>query len=457
VAFAASVLIATAVQAADASKYVAPFYPRAVSGVVGKAPGAKVEGCPAAILLSKDSIDKVKAFYDKAVGPLKQTPQPYGQRTYGLWMERGQPSEEGTAYASISINALGPPLKSPSDPPKRREAYEKGALGWNAAWSPIHQLVYMTAWTPDMANPFMNPYKPRDVDVLAMKYNRTQTYFYVTDAATGKDRAEILADQFENRLGQRKQQAMMGNISTQQNIAASMGRQGEKIAAEDAQDDPEFNRIMHRKPALQRKYVALTQKMQQQMMTGKMDEAEKTGDEADRLLRSDPEMAKLMKRYDERDKRRETVAAKAQAQGSTAEADIYKQFARKTWDDSVQTLKQMAKEGYSTYIRIDCHLAENNVQRNPAKISQDVTGWSGPGFERQVNQYKAAIEIGIPVAGDSPEKVAAMHAANTPAASGKPAQAQAAAQQQAKPAAPEKKNDLQDAAKKGLKLFKKLF
>jgi len=478
-ALVALLIAGTAVQAAGEGKLVAPIYPGAVPAVTGKAAGGKPDRCEGRCFLTKDPIEKVKAFYDKAVGPLKQGPQPYGQRSYGVMLEFASRSEEGVEWSAVGIHALGPPLKSPTDPAKRREAFEKGALGWNAAWGPIHQLVYMVAWTPDMADPLMYPYKIGDVDALARKYNRTQSYFYVVDAATGKNRADVLADQLSKRIGQLRQDTMMGNLASQQSIARSAGKEGDKIAAEEMQDDPEFNRIMQRKPALQKKYVALTQKVQQQMMSGQHDEAEKTMDESDRLLRSDPEMAVLMKRYDEREQRREAVNVGAKAQGSAAESNAYNQASKKTWDLAVQTLDKMVKEGYSTYIVVDYKLVGKGVVRDRAEVAKHDGGPYGEpsDLEKQVSRYRlTAMELGITPEGDSPEKVAAAREAGKPEAAGKPvksaapAAAQPAAAQPAaapaqKPAAPpataqpapEKKSDLGEAAKQGAKLFKKLF
>jgi hypothetical protein len=471
----ALLIAGTAAQAAGAPKLVAPVYPGAVPAVTGKAPGGDADSCEGRCYLTKDPIEKVKAFYDKAVGPLKQAPEPYGQHSYGVLLEFASRSEEGVEVSAVGIHALGPPLKAPSDPAKRREAYEKGALGWNAAWSPIHQIVYMTAWTPDMADPIMHPYKPSDVDALAKKYNRTQSYFYVYDAAKKMNRAQVLAKQFGDQAGQLQQQAMMGNIATQQSIAQSAGKEGEKISAEEMQDDPEFNRIMNRKPALSKKYVALTQKTQQQMMAGKYDDAEKTMDEADKLLRSDPEVAAFMKRYDERDKRRQAVSAKAKAQGSAAETSAYSQATKKIGNLVAQTLDKMVKEGYSTYIVVDYALEGKGVERNRAKIAELDDGLHYPPHElvQQATQTQLAVsEIGIKPDGSTPEQVAAAREAMKPAGAGKPAQAAAAKPAAAQPAAPpaqaaqppppqpppaEKKNDASEAVKKGFNVLKKLF
>jgi hypothetical protein len=437
--------------AQGAGKLVAPVYPGAVPAVTGKAPGGKPDSCEGRCYLTKDPIEKVKAFYEKAVGPLKQAPQPYGQRSYGVMLEYALRSEEGAEWSALGIHALGPPLNIPSDPKKWQQFYTR-------AGGPVGPLVHMVAWTRDMEG-YLNPYKPKDVDALARKYWHIQSKFYVMDAATGKRRDSVLSDQLRNRIGQLQGQALMGNIATQQSISASMGKEGAKISAEDLQDDPEFNRIMNRKPALSKKYVALTQKTQQQMMTGKYDEAEKTMDEADKLLRSDPDVAKLMQRYDARDKRREAVSANAKAQGSAAEAETYKKSSRQIWDATVKTLEQMVKEGYSTYIVIDYALGGKGVERNRAKLAtmDDGLDYPPPEMEREAADYSLLTqELGIKPVGDSPEKVAAAREASKPAGAGKPAARQQQAEQKPQ-AQPEKKSGASEAAKKGLKMFKKLF
>jgi hypothetical protein len=463
----------SALHAAEAGKLVAPVYPGAVPAVTGKAKGGKPHPCEGRCFLTRDPIEKVKAFYEKAVGPLKQAPQPYGQRSYGILLEYANRSEAGSESSAVGIHSLGPALTSPTDPAKRRRAYEMGSLGWNAAWAPIHQLVYMVAWTPDMEDPLMYPYKIGDVDALAKKHSRTQTYFYVTDAATGHDRAHALSEQFTAQFGKLKQDTMMGNLAAQQSIAQSAGREGDKIAAQDAQDDPEFNRIMQRKPALNRQYTALAQKAQQQMMAGNMEEAEKTMDESDRLLRSDPEMATLMKRYDERDRQREAVGTGAKAQGQAAETDLYKQSSKKSWNLAAQTLEKAAKEGYVTYIVIDYRLGGKGVERDRAKLAAMDDGLHAPPLEldAQMRAYRlTAQEQGIVPAGDSPEKVAAAREANKPAgsssakasasaasASGGGSTASSPAAQQPAQAPAEQKPSTTEQAKSGLKKLKKLF
>lgn len=449
-----------------AEQLVAPVYPGAVPAVTGKAPGGEPHDCEGRCFLTKDPIEKVKAFYDKAIGPLKQAPQPYGQRSYGRLMEKGPRTEEGTPIAAMGIHALGPALTPPADPAKSRQAYETGSLGWNPAWGPIHHLIYMTAWTPEMSNPLMNPYKPADVSALATRYNRTQTYFYVLNAASGKTRANVLADGFSERLGRMQQEAMTGNLAAQQNVSQQAAREGDKLAAQDAQDDPEFNRIMQRKPALQKKYVALSQKMQQQMLQGKYDEADQTAEEADRLLRSDPEMAALMKRYDERDRQRDDIGAKAAAQGSAAEGDVYARFAKQAWDSAVATLDQLVKEGFTTFIVIDYRLGGSGVNRDSASLAAQDDGLHDPPRELsdQASRYRlAAQELGIKPAGDTPEQAAAAREAARPSGATPPTQAaapsagqQAPAQQAPAPPA-EKKDNLGEAAKRGFNALKKLF
>jgi hypothetical protein len=187
-------------------------------------------------------------------------------------------------------------------------------------------------------------------------------------------------------------------------------------------------------------------------------------------------MAVLMKRYDEREQRREAVNVGAKAQGSAAESNAYKQYAKTNWDLAVQTLNKMVKEGYSTYIVVDYKLGGKGVDRNRAKWATRENGlhYAPDAMDKQAQDYRLkAMQFGITPEGDSPEKVAAAREAGKSAAAGKPpASAQPAAAPAQQPAAPpataqqppappqpqpEKKSDLGEAAKQGVKLFKKLF
>lgn len=447
----------TAPAPAQAAKRVAPVYPGAVPAVVGKRADGAADPCEGRCFLTKDPIGKVKAFYEKKLGALKATPQPYGQQSYGVMLEYANRSEAGAEWSDVEMFSLAPPPSAPKNAAQRQMAFQKGALGWDAVSGPIHTLVYATDWNNE-PNP-MTPYKPADLAKLYEKYKHLQSYFYVRNAVTDATRADELGHQFDTSLDQVMKDSMMGNVSTQMAISQAANREGDKIAAEDVQDDPEFDRIMKRKPALARKYSALGQKAQQQAMAGQQEEAMRTLDKADKLLRTDPEMAALMRRYDEREKRRDAVSAKARAQSQAAQSQGFDALAKNRWALAVKTLDAMAKEGYRTYFVVDFALEGKGVERDRAKLARKYTEPSNAPRELdlQARAYElAAKEVGVRLSGMTPEQVAAARGGASSAVAGaaakKPAQQKATAQKKQ-----EEENSVQEAAKKGLKLLKKLW
>ena len=185
---------------------------------------------------------------------------------------------------------------------------------------------------------------------------------------------------------------------------------------------------MQQNPELARRYVALTQKVGSLMQQGKLDEADTVLDEIDALEQSNPELAALA---DEEQAQSDRVSASNRAKEEAIDTAGNEQMDKALWGTAMECLQAVDKEDYYTLIVIDNAMTgtEKDYSRDHALIARETAG--------MIHQQDLPL-WGIQYKQSGVDTV----------------QNSGAGQQQPQP---EKKNNLEDTAKKGLKALKKWF
>jgi tetratricopeptide (TPR) repeat protein len=436
--------------AKDSYKLAAPIYPGAVpampaKGVKGAPPHPAIFNDVATLacgglgkedqengpwcFLSRDPIEKVKAYYDKAIGPMRVMQGTWGRPPvpvtgYVVFAERawfpgeGELVAPGYGYSGVSVHALPPPRKPQGQGYDRMVSYGHQFGGFVDAVDWTGQGTALR--------------KPADLDAVYQKYGRLESAFFQRKGSDLEPVDETLRRKYDALRAERQQAAYSGTVSaqTQHGMAAS-----QKGTAAGEKESAEFDRIMQRKPTLAQKYVALTQKANTLMQQGKFEEAEAVLDEVDQLEQSDPELAEFARKQKEREAG-DQVADKAEEDRIRAAGA--EQADRAIWGTAMEYIQAIDKEAYYTLIVIDKAFrgTEKDYSRDQALIAKETAGQehgSYWGF-----QYE---EAGSAQATSAPVAPAAVPAISPPAQ---------------QPEA-EKKTDLGDAAKKGFNVLKKLW
>jgi len=378
IAAALIVVVSTAVAAGESRRLAAPVYSNAVPGV--PADGAQVDpqlvltfdggktlDCRATTVtgyapgswcfLTRDPIDKVKAFYEKAAGTLHRVQNSDGVVSYQAFVERAWfpgngESPPGFAYSGVSMHALpAPPVKGQQPAP--------AAMG-DATWAGQEdygfyaQTRFFNAFM-DAVDMFGDPSKRpiSDLDKLYAQRNTIESAIFQRKGPAHEAVDVTLYNHYGELRGQRQQAAYSGTLSayTQYGAQASQRSVG-PTAGEDAQ----FNAVMEADPALQQRYVALTQQAMTLMQQGKDEEADAIFEEIDELEAAHPELAAMNGQQQAR-------VAKAQAEDKAAEDAIRasgdNQLDQAIWGTGLEMLGALEKEAYYTLIVIDSGLTES--------------------------------------------------------------------------------------------------
>lgn len=454
---------------ADSPRLAAPLYPGAVpaipaEGIKKLPPNIAVFGGVKALpcihdpftnerpdlrwcFMTRDPIDKVKAFYEKSVGPLKRyegdaetarvnlggsKPFSYAQYTERAWFDRkGEDGgSNGFYYHGVSLHAL-----KPLDMPRRKVAAMGEGMPNQDAYAFYAGSRHFNGFMNGMAwfGPDPSKRDPAELDALFKKRGRLE-------AAIFRRKGEQLTPVDETlraRYGKKQEQAMesaqgalMQQIQMPQQPMQAMPA-NQSATPEDAQ----FNAFMRKNPKVAQRYTELTQKISTLMMQGKFDEADAADEELEKLVQSHPELAALENRAEERSA---AAGAAHQAQENQMMANMNKQMDQAIWGTWMEYLAAVEKEAYYTLIVID-----EGYQGNEKDYSRD---------RARFDAAETANHPHSPVYGfkyDAGAGQTRQAAGNTSPA------AQPAASTEEQPKAPQ--DEIKDAAKKGLKALKKLF
>ena len=365
-------LVSNTVAAGESRKLAAPVYPNAAPGVPADGiqvdpslvltfDGGKTLDCNARTVsgyaqgpwcfLTRDPIDKVKAFYEKAVGPMRRVQNDAGGYGYETFVERSWFPGNGEVppgfeYSGLSVHAFPPPPvkgQQPAPPAMGGETWPgQEDYGFYA------QTRFFNAFM-DAVDMFGDPSKRpiSDLDKLYAQRNTIESAIFQRKGPEHEAVDVTLYNRYGELRGQRQQAAYSGTTSAYMQYGAQASqRQVGPTEDEDAQ----FNAVMGADPALQQRYTALTQQAMTLMQQGKDEEADKVFEEIEELEASHPELAAMNSQQQAR-------VASAQAEDKAAEDAIRASgenaLDQAIWGTGLEMLGALEKEAYYTLIVID--------------------------------------------------------------------------------------------------------
>jgi hypothetical protein len=344
-----------------------------------------------------------------------------------VFLEGQDQGELGTAYAGLSVHTMPPPVPIEGKGMALAQAYAQqrhlnplaNAVDWSGAGGP-------------------GEHKPAELATLHQKYKHLELAFFVRSGAKLEPRDQQLRHDYGMQGMQAMQSAQQGAMrdSRQAGDAAA-----QRQARAGATEDKELQRLMERKPELTQRYMAATRRTMELMQAGKYEEAEKAADEADALLKSDPELAAWANKQERREAG-EAAAGKAGA--ARRDADMGRAMDYSRWGVWLEYLPAVEQEAYYTLIVIDEPLPGPKVERDRSAIAQATAATiHAPNEMRWGLRYRQA-----PASADTGSQSAPPPAAasgDRPAAGGEKPRERGAAEQ------------AEDAVRQGLNRLKKLF
>ena len=403
--------------------------------------------------LSRDPIDKVKAFYDKAIGPMRAIQGTMQQNSsvkvpgYQVFAERawfpgGDESGPGYGYSAVSLHALPPPgepgkeAKNTDDSWEGQEAYKFYA---GTRFSCFIDAVDWFGEPGKHKQSELKSYYEKHKQVESALFQRKGPKLESVDAALG---AKYLG---KREQGEQQARGMLpgqgqGQMSQAQMMQmaqmAQMGQMPPPPAANTrgTPEDAEFNAFMKKNPKVANRYVELTKQLNTLMQQGKFDEADAVDEKLQNLIDANPELAAIEQRAAERAAK---ASAAGQAQEDQAMGNYQKGMDQAIWGTCQEYIDALEKEAYYTLIVIDNALKgyQKDYTRDQAVIAKDadIQGWVSHqqvwGFSYAANQGGQAVKPA-----DSEPKVEARPKAK-----------------------PDAKDQVEDTVKKGLKSLKNLF
>jgi len=399
--------------AAEASKLVAPIYPGAVPAIAAEGTQADpslvlafdggkaldcngntlakdIAGRPVSIgspdevslyagpwcFLSRDPVDKVKAFYDKAIATMKPVQGDKGVHGYQVVVERawfdgdGVMTEAGYAHNAVSVHAL-------AAPPVKGKAAAAPAMG-DETWAGQEDYGFYAQTRffgqfLDAVDLLGDPSKRpvTDLDQLYAKNNYLEAAIFQRRGPNLESVDAMLAKKYGDLRVQRQQAAQTGMMSAfmQQNMAAS-----QMSAGPTAEEDAQFNAVMAADPALQQRYTSLTQQGAMLMQQGKFDEADAVFDEIDELEAAHPELAAMNSQQQARSAQ---ISASSQAAEQNILANSQNQLDQAIWGTGLEMLAELDKDDYYTLIVIDNAFAPTAKEytRDRGTIEAETANW----------------------------------------------------------------------------------
>jgi len=392
---AATLLLGSAAVAADSPKLAAPLYKEAVPAILAEGVqvdpfytatfgGVKALDCQSLkesrdiagkpitaeeakqagyspgpwCFLTRDPIDKVRAFYEKALGPMHVIKGTWGQhgtlpvQGYAVYTERawfpgdGESSSPGFGYHAVSLHALpSPPVrgkeaKTTDDTWEGQEAYK-----FYAETRHFGGFIEAVDWFGDPSKR-----KPAELDAVYKKHNRLESALFQRKGPDSEPVDEILRSRYAKQREQEMKKAfsmMPGQGQMSQIPQVPTPLPADQYATP---EDAEFNAFMKRHPEVARKYTELTKKLGTLMQQGRFDEADAVDEELQQLTQKHPELAALERRAEERSA---AASAAGRAQENRAMANVGKQQDQAVWGTWMDYITAAEKEAYYTLIVID--------------------------------------------------------------------------------------------------------
>ena len=400
-----TLFIASVAWSADTPKLAAPVYKGAVPAIlangvkakpadIGSFSGVKGLNCEGSTgndtsygpwcFLTRDPIDKVKAYYDKAVGPMRTISgtlvkdssakvKGYEVKVERAWFSGGEASGADYYYSAVSLHALPPPGVPGKETKKSDDSWEGQEAYKFFAGTRFSCFMDAVSW-------FGEPGKrdPSELKAYYQKHKNVESAFFQRKGAKQEPIDETLRAKYDSKRGQSQQTNMgmmpgQGQMSQEQMM--QMARMGQSSSGSGGTpDDKEFNAFMKKNPKVANRYVELTRKVGSLMQQGKFDEADAADEELQNLINANPELAAIERRADE-------GAARANAAGMAREnqnmANSQGGMSNGVWNMCQEYIKEIEKESYYTLIVIDNALA--GYQKDYTK-DQSVLNKNSKGF-----------------------------------------------------------------------------
>jgi hypothetical protein len=305
--------------------------------------------------LSRDPIEKVKAFYDTRIGPMHPMQGDKGVHGFAVYAERAWYDAgemgRGFEYSGVSVHALPPPrpkgqlpASAESDQASKMYAQITGYDDYLFYAGTTHFDLFVAG---AQAFGFPNKHKPADLDAVYKEYGHLESAFFQRKGPELQPTNEPLHKYYSDLASERQLAATTGQRSAgmQYGMTSSQARSVER-----PDEDATVNRVMQQNPELAKRYVALTQKVGTLVQQGQFDEAEALLDEIDALEQSNPELAALNK---EEQGRQASYRKADQAHDDELQAATDEQLDKAYWDTSMEYLQAVDREDYYTLIVID--------------------------------------------------------------------------------------------------------
>lgn len=466
--------LAGIVHAQSAPKLVAPVYTGATTlDCKNDDNGTKC------IFLTKDSLDKVKAFYDKSVGGLHQA-----KNGYVMVLRSGKATEgEGTYYtvfATAEIHGLPAAKMPPASDPKAQQAAGQlkylqvmsGGIGWPQGGR---------RFTPDeLKASGLRP--PEEFTKVFQQYRHLESSYYpedkVTEAKKSYDaKRQAISQKYEQAgaaAGARTQSSFEQMRKDQARQQQDMQRKAEEDCkrgptAQQKADHEELKRILRKNSAERyNRFIAATAKMEKYQkergcapprMT-RDDPAMQNAMEVGQILQEDKEAMAFLEKVNKRDEasRPKNTGAEAFQKNIQGNQQLLPQQMNEQWQAGLEYLAALDKIAYRTRIAIS---GEKFGADKGQAIVTDRPKVEAQWAQRKVksdNEDEDDSVVGSSGSGGS-DRSAAGKSASAPAPASGAATPGAQPGQAAK--APEQKDDTTEGLKKagseGFKMIKKLF
>ena len=299
--------------------------------------------------LTRDPIEKVKAFYEKSIGKMQAVQAQDGMHGYEAfteraWFDGSDDSMPGYGYAGVSVHALGPP-RVKGQPGSVSDIGDEQWEG-QGDYAFYAQSRFFGGFIDAVAffgEPDKRPVS--ELDALYKKKNYLESAFFQRTGPEHESMDATLSKKYGDLRAQRQQAAQMGTLSAQmqQNMSAPS-------AGPTAEEDARVNKAMAKDPALQKRYVELTQQVQTLMMQGKMDEADAVMDELDAMEAANPELAAVNAQQQARS---DKISAQNEAADKAIRQKGANQLDQAVWGTGLEMLDAVDKAAYYTLIIID--------------------------------------------------------------------------------------------------------
>jgi len=393
--------------------------------------------------LSKDPIDKVKAYYDKTIAPMHAVAGNYGRppepvKGYVVFTERawfpggGEAAAPGYGYTGVSLHALPSPPNLPANKAKNSDDSWEGQETYQFYAGSRHFNGFIDAvdWFGDPSKR-----KPAELNAYYEKHKRIESALYqrkgpkqeAVDESLRAKYGEKSKQTAQNAIGMMPGQGQMDQMEQMMKMMqAGQMPAGMPMDPQAERDDAAFEAYMQKHPKVAARYAELSSEMNTLVQQGKFDEADAVDEELQKLIDDNPELAAIERGADERSA---AASAAAQARENQAVANYQGGMDQASWATWQEYITAAEKEAYYTLIVIDRAFT---------------------GKEEQYSRDRKQIESES--AGEPPHSELGFHydyqQSGTAAAPTAPAATQSAK---------DTKPDVKDTFKKGLKSLKSLF